>query len=156
MANWEAYRLMKAESVRVGWPKHYAADLTKHDRRRLSRKDAPETFVWILRESGTHLLPIYDGWADATLKHVGQVYVYDGTLQLVTVERARAWLEHKTRVNMARRLEQGSVTICKMADDPLARILAQLGARIIKTTPSNGHMFSATLTFAGQSKHKRH
>jgi hypothetical protein len=46
---------MKTEAERVGWPKHYKTDLTKHDRVHMSRKNAPEEFVWVLRECGTFL-----------------------------------------------------------------------------------------------------
>ncbi len=58
MANWTAYRALKAESETQGLPIHYRTDLTKHDRRRLSRKDAPAAFIWVLRQSGTYLLQL--------------------------------------------------------------------------------------------------
>ena len=51
-----AYDLLLQESERVGWPKHYVADLTRHDRNRLLGPDAPERFVWALRECGTWLM----------------------------------------------------------------------------------------------------
>ena len=57
MANQEAYWELKAEAKRFGFPKHYRTDLTKLDRGVLSRKTAPESFLWVLRECGTHLFP---------------------------------------------------------------------------------------------------
>jgi hypothetical protein len=50
------YMTIKAEATRQALPKHYRTDLTKHDRSQLSKKDAPPQFVWVLRESGTHLI----------------------------------------------------------------------------------------------------
>ena len=35
-----AYETLLAESARVGWPEHYATDLTKHDRRFIAERYA--------------------------------------------------------------------------------------------------------------------
>ena len=56
MANWPAYRLLKAEAERLSMPLHYRTDLTQCDREILSRGNAPERFGWIVREWGTDLL----------------------------------------------------------------------------------------------------
>jgi hypothetical protein len=68
MGNLDAYRALRAESKRIGLPTSYQADLTKHDRLRLSRRDAPLRFVWVLRSSGTWLLTAYDDWAESVIK----------------------------------------------------------------------------------------
>jgi hypothetical protein len=44
-----------AEAERVGWPVQYRCDLYVHDREYLNQLDPSIPFVWILRESGTHL-----------------------------------------------------------------------------------------------------
>lgn len=57
MDNLAAYRVLKAEAQRVGFPEYYRADLTTHDRNALARRDAPTQFGWVLRRCGTHLWP---------------------------------------------------------------------------------------------------
>ncbi len=54
-ANAPAYAALVAEATRLGWPAHYATDLTVHDRSTLLRAGAPTTFGWRLSEWGTTL-----------------------------------------------------------------------------------------------------
>ena len=56
-----AYQQLKEEAKSVGWPTYYRTDLTKHDRLALRKKDAPTSFVWILRECGTHIVAPFIG-----------------------------------------------------------------------------------------------
>ncbi len=49
---------MLREAEKVGWPTSYKTDLTQHDRARLIDPDAPERFVWVLREMGTEILDV--------------------------------------------------------------------------------------------------
>jgi hypothetical protein len=51
-----AYIALVAKSEEKQWPVAFKTDLTKHDYNRLHAPDAPETFYWRLRESGTDLL----------------------------------------------------------------------------------------------------
>ncbi len=108
MANWRAYRLIKAESNLVGWPVVYRTDITKIDRQTLSRKDAPESFLWILRECGTDLFDLDNPqsprthrfnleWFEATMREhpENKTYLYDlGTLREVSIERCRKALKN--------------------------------------------------------------
>lgn len=96
MANWQAYRALKAESMKVGWPLAYQTDLTKHDRAALSVKDAPERFVWILRNAGTHLLQDNGRWESGVLRYLARAesrarfYVFEnGELREVERDEAR-------------------------------------------------------------------
>lgn len=70
------------------WPKHYTSDLSV-DYQMLIRPDAPQRFVWVLRESGTHLFPLQtseqdQGIARGALHWLGdnhpeaQVYYWNG------------------------------------------------------------------------------
>jgi hypothetical protein len=56
-----AFALMAAEAERHGWPEHYIADLTDHDRCTLAVKwkDHTAPFAWVLRNLGTHLVDPY-------------------------------------------------------------------------------------------------
>jgi len=93
MANWQAYRAMKAKAEEVGWPRAFPTDLTKHDRMLLARKDAPAEFVWVLRECGTHLLrlgkPFSLTWAGPLRDPSYRWFVYRDGL-LLEVGRATA------------------------------------------------------------------
>jgi hypothetical protein len=45
----------------VGWPKHYSSDLSVDYKILMGwegREPAPERFIWVLREMGTHLYPL--------------------------------------------------------------------------------------------------
>lgn len=55
------YQILKKESEKVGWPKHYKQDLTKHDKSILSIKNNKgKKFIWMLREYGTHMYTLED------------------------------------------------------------------------------------------------
>ena len=56
MANWQAYRAIKAEAAAQQRPHIYQTDITTHDRSVLAKNTAPDTFIWALRECGTDLL----------------------------------------------------------------------------------------------------
>jgi len=53
-----AYNLIKAESEKVGWPKHYETDLDMDARsiQMLYENDDLVRFGWGIRENGTHLV----------------------------------------------------------------------------------------------------
>jgi hypothetical protein len=50
-----AFDAIVAEAKRVGWPVDYRGDLFQHDRDALAVVPAAVPFLWVLRESGTHL-----------------------------------------------------------------------------------------------------
>ena len=50
------YSALLEESKRVGWPAFFQRDLTLHDRNSLAERDPSESFAWVLRESGTHIV----------------------------------------------------------------------------------------------------
>lgn len=50
------YKAMLATSKKVGWPKSFATDFTKHDKRDLTFRDPDLPAGWILREGGTQLV----------------------------------------------------------------------------------------------------
>lgn len=94
------------ESRRYCWPEHWAADLDL-DREYLNTY-APESFVWVLRDCGTHILPVVADQKDRRdvvwLKAIHHVYantqphyyVYaDGQLRETTYDGALAWLESR-------------------------------------------------------------
>lgn len=101
MANWAAYRAMKIEAAHLGLPQNFRDDLYKHDRRTLSRKTAPDTFGWILRESGTELLYIGNKWSITTAKYYqnypeAHYFWYDGSaLQYVEPDEMISRLERE-------------------------------------------------------------
>jgi hypothetical protein len=109
MANWEAYRAIKAKAEAIGWPTHYETDLTHHNRIRLSRKDAPDEFLWGLRPMGTHLLDldnpveawralsVYQMWPDETRWFLWKDEAGMGYLREIT------WAEVLTRIENALR-----------------------------------------------------
>lgn len=51
------YGCLAVEAHRLGWPVVYRADLTLHDRNMLRSSDAPAEFVWVIRETGTYIIP---------------------------------------------------------------------------------------------------
>jgi len=53
--HWDA---ILAEAEKRGLPKAYRRDLYVHDRAHAAQLDSAEPFLWILRENGTHLLPL--------------------------------------------------------------------------------------------------
>lgn len=54
------FEVLVEESQRVRMPRLYSNDLYKHDRSIL-RKWKPRSFVWVVRENGTHLYPLDEG-----------------------------------------------------------------------------------------------
>ena len=107
MANLQAYHMIKAESKRLGLPKFYTEDLTKHDLNILRSKDSEKSFVWVVRECGTHLWfykpdakqrEFSVNWAKAVLsQHPGaKAYFFDygrKTLLPVTHEQVLEFLK---------------------------------------------------------------
>lgn len=55
----EPYDLLLAKSEEIGWPVHYKKDLTEIDKEVLEELK-PEKFIWVVRECGTHLLPLIE------------------------------------------------------------------------------------------------
>lgn len=53
----QQYDLLCRESARIRLPIHYSDDLHKHDKASLS-ESKPNKFIWIVREMGTHLIPL--------------------------------------------------------------------------------------------------
>lgn len=97
------YAAMMAESERIGWPTAYQRDLTVHDVNYLAQYQ-PDEFLWIVRDSGTHLFSPSDGrplesalqWLTATVRTYGlnnlRMYIWrNGALSEVMHEDAREW-----------------------------------------------------------------
>jgi hypothetical protein len=92
----KAYKAMKREAKRYRWPSHYSSDMTYHDAKHLGI-NPPSTFVWVLRECGTWIIPdlshtMYafdrnkNGYSD-------RVYIWDGNnLTPTTPEEAQKYL----------------------------------------------------------------
>lgn len=82
----KAYNALLAESKRLNCPRMWPEDLTRIDRAYLEDK-RPAAFVWILRETGTHLIdlaamPKKDAKqcltsAQRWYENVVAIYVYD-------------------------------------------------------------------------------
>ena len=53
------YDLLLAKSEEIGWHVHYKKDLTEIDKEALEELK-PEKFIWVVRECGTHLLPLIE------------------------------------------------------------------------------------------------
>lgn len=57
-----------AGSSEEHWPQHYSCDLST-DYQMLIRPDAPDRFIWILREMGTQLYPLdQEAWGTGYVK----------------------------------------------------------------------------------------
>ena len=52
----KAYNALLAKSTELNLPKHFSADLTKHDRKALESAREDERFLWALGVEGTHLI----------------------------------------------------------------------------------------------------
>jgi hypothetical protein len=67
------YLLMLQEAAEVGWPAAYQQDLYQHDRSKL--EEYPEqAILWILRDTGTSVLPLRcesSHWLADYRRHVG-------------------------------------------------------------------------------------
>lgn len=96
-----AWNALKAEAAHKGLPKHYADDLNVHDFAAVNKYGSDKPFLWVLRECGTHLLPLdkeqYGSssakeWAEAIAKVWGNGsfwYLWNGmNLNAVTLTEA--------------------------------------------------------------------
>ena len=54
--DWRLKRML-AVAREVGWPMAWTDDLYRHDRKKLDANPG-EAFLWILRDTGTHLYPL--------------------------------------------------------------------------------------------------
>jgi len=87
MSNERGYKAIESEASRLGWPTHWATDLTVHDKAVLARESAPAQFGWSIRRSGTDLYIVGSEWSidwlNANIKHLmGRTiyyYFYDGS-----------------------------------------------------------------------------
>jgi len=50
------FRALRAAAQAKGWPTHFKRDLLVHDRRHLRKRDPEKPFLWVLRDSGTHIV----------------------------------------------------------------------------------------------------
>jgi hypothetical protein len=67
------FEALRLEAYRRGWPERYRNDLHVHDRDLLAKFPEVTEFIWVLRESGTHLYPKPDTkvgweWVDSAFK----------------------------------------------------------------------------------------
>lgn len=127
-AETDAYAQLLNEANAIGWPRHFRADLTSHDKERLRGKDAPETFGWVLRPCGTYLLdprmhgrslrsyedflvkeekqiqgedrPRYYVWTGDTLVRVSSAVSFMEVLWILHGELNPAELETPARINL--------------------------------------------------------
>lgn len=51
------YMALAAEAARVGWPRSFVNDLFVHDYAFLRGRAVSDSFAWVLRPDGTHLIP---------------------------------------------------------------------------------------------------
>lgn len=78
MANREAYRQMKAEAKRLGYPEHFRDDLIKHDRSFCAKSNEyNQNFGWIVRKCGTHILIPGSEWSLGVAKYYSKEAMYD-------------------------------------------------------------------------------
>ncbi len=93
MANLRAYGQMVDEAEKYSLPKTWPTDLYCVDRAYMEWDNAPRTFGWILRESGTHLImskedkAAIEYWTQNRGSEMFYLYWYDGDW-LRTIERA--------------------------------------------------------------------
>ena len=112
--NNKGYKAIWQEAQRLGWPRLWSEDLTVLNRNRLLSKNAPLSFAWAVRETGTFLMApgnaddlelaellllcreIYGYWPDQ------RYYWFDGiTLSALALETIIERL--KTRQSLPRR-----------------------------------------------------
>jgi hypothetical protein len=60
----------------IGWPEMYRDDLYRHDLQALRKIDLDKPFVWVLRQSGTHLVPIKNTSDVLDLSSINKVFGY--------------------------------------------------------------------------------
>jgi len=102
--NIQGYRAIVAEAARIGWPTHFAVDLTESDLNALCSPGAPHAFWWGIRSSGTdlfhpnHLYSVQWALARAGTYPEGdeqRYYAYSGErLRPITRERMIVQLVH--------------------------------------------------------------
>lgn len=70
MANIKALKALLKKCIELKLPEAYIEDFSEHDFNCLITNDAPETFLWVLRECGTFLYDLkkkqYE-WIDAVV-----------------------------------------------------------------------------------------
>lgn len=102
--NIRGYRAIAEEAARIGWPTHFAVDLTESDLNALCSPGAPRVFWWGIRSSGTdlfhpnHLYSVQWALARAGTYPEGdeqRYYAYSGErLRPITRERLIVQLVH--------------------------------------------------------------
>ena len=73
----QRYLLMLAEVAEVGWPVAWSNDVYIHDRRRLS-EHPDEPMIWILRDTGSSLVPVRCFNKHERRDYLRLVYYYSG------------------------------------------------------------------------------
>lgn len=58
----KAYEALFAVAEKVGWPEYYRDDLVVHDKAAVEESGDDVPYVWVLRDRGTHLVPITGTW----------------------------------------------------------------------------------------------
>lgn len=53
MQNVQGYIAILEKGFELAMPQGYKEDLTKHDKQTLTNENAPQVFVWAVRECGT-------------------------------------------------------------------------------------------------------
>ena len=106
--NIPGYRAIVEEAARIGWPTHFAVDLTESDLNVLCSPGAPRVFWWGVRSSGTdlfhpnHLYSVQWALARVTTYPSGdeqRYYAYTGErLRPITRERMIVQLVHSLDV----------------------------------------------------------
>lgn len=93
MHNIEGYRAICREAERLGYPDCYKDDLKVHDLNFLMADDAPETFGWGIRATGTDIFfPGKEGYLElayACQKYRANEFYYwyaEGRLTQISVE----------------------------------------------------------------------
>ena len=75
------YQLMLAEVAEVGWPLAWSNDVYIHDRRWLSEYP-DEPMIWILRDTGSSLVPVRCFNQHERRDYMRLVHYYSGYCQL--------------------------------------------------------------------------
>ena len=128
--NIRGYRAIADEAARIGWPTHFAVDLTESDLNALCSPGAPHAFWWGIRSSGTdlyhpnHLYSVQWALARAGTYPDGdeqRYYAYTGEkLRPLTRERMIVQLVHSLDVaTYEQALHAGQRSGVPGAADPL-------------------------------------
>ena len=106
--------LMEAQVERTGWPKNYRKDFDFHDKA-ATHAYAPKSFLWILRENGTHLIILDDltdeeqrfakKYFDAIINVCGYaavlIFKYDNDiLRIVDIDTAKESIKASAKENV--------------------------------------------------------